>query len=279
MGGRAPPAGHARDNRACLAMDGKRLSALSRIPARRRRGRRIQRQVHGQPDGPARRLRRDDARTCEADLPQLLPPRQALAIFRLETGARHLEGNAMLDEGGPSAPVIDRAVADAALSGLQATPKTLPPKLFYDEEGCRLFYRITELPEYYLTRAEREPLSAAALHLGRLLESGTVLVEYGASSEEKALRLLAAQRDGRMLFSHYIPVDVAASALAVLRRRLAEVYPGLSVQPVIADFTASVALPEITQTRPCLGFFPGSTIGNLEPTEAEAFMGRVRSSL
>jgi dimethylhistidine N-methyltransferase len=185
----------------------------------------------------------------------------------------------MLDEGGPPAPVIDRAVAEAALAGLKASPKTLPPKLFYDEEGCRLFYRITELPEYYLTRAEGEPLAAAAAHLGSSLAPGTALVEYGASSEEKARRLLDVRNGERMLFSHYIPVDVAAPALAALQRRVAALYPDLAVQPVVADFTARVALPEVTSTRPCLAFFPGSTIGNLEPAQAEAFMRQVRASL
>src|SRR5690349_24181545 len=83
------------------------------------------------------------------------------------------------------------SVADAALSGLLQRQKTLPPKLFYDEEGCRLFARITELPEYYLTRTERALLADVAPQVAAIVRGPAVLVEYGASDEAKAEFLLS----------------------------------------------------------------------------------------
>jgi len=175
---------------------------------------------------------------------------------------------------------FDRSVADAALAGLQAPRKTLPAKLFYDEEGCRLFYKITELPEYYLTRAEQAPLAEASAHVAQCLPAGSALVEYGASSEDKALPLLDARnRNGDAIFSRYVPIDIAAPALDGMRSRLASTHPALSVMPVIADFTEPVALPQTLGGQPSLGFFPGSTIGNLEPNQAAAFLRRARAAL
>src|SRR5215211_871846 len=142
----------------------------------------------------------------------------------------------MPNDAGRIVPWVDRAVADAALAGLLAPRKTLPPKLFYDEEGCRLFYQITELPEYYLTRAEREPLEQAARYLTTFLPSGCALVEFGASSEAKAMRLLAQCTVDGPLFTHYVPIDVAEPALRVMRQRLAQAHPDLLVHPVVADF-------------------------------------------
>src|SRR4249920_2959617 len=106
------------------------------------------------------------------------------------------------------------SVADAALSGLLQPRKTLPAKLFYDEAGCRLFGRITELPEYYLTRTERALLAEVAPRLTAALPGPAVLIEYGASDEAKAEFLLGERdRDGAAVFRVYVPIDVAVSAL------------------------------------------------------------------
>ena len=165
-------------------------------------------------------------------------------------------------------------VASVALAGLLAPRKTLPPKLFYDEEGCRLFYRITEVPEYYLTRTERRLLEQVAPLAAASLPAGAVLVEYGASDEEKAGTLLRSRR-----FSAYVPIDVATPALQRMRARLAVAYPALMVLPVTADFLQPVALPPLPQGGQRLGFFPGSTIGNLEPADATLFLDRARRAL
>src|SRR5215470_1468976 len=106
-------------------------------------------------------------------------------------------------------------VADVALSGLLQPRKTLPAKLFYDDEGCRLFARITELPEYYPTRTERALLDHVAPLVAATVRAPAVLVEYGASDEAKAEFLLRTS-----VFSAYVPIDVAVPQLERMRARL-----------------------------------------------------------
>jgi L-histidine Nalpha-methyltransferase len=166
------------------------------------------------------------------------------------------------------------SVADAALSGLLQPRKTLPAKLFYDEAGCRLFNRITELPEYYLTRTERALLPDVAPRVAALVRGPAVLVEYGASDEAKAEYLL---REG--IFGAYVPIDVAVPQLKQMRARLRERRPDLTVCIVPADFMDVAALPSVVPSLPRLGFFPGSTIGNLDPPEAQRFLERARGAL
>ena len=173
------------------------------------------------------------------------------------------------------APAIDPHVAEAALSGLLAARKTLPPKLFYDDEGCRLFGEITRLPEYYPTRTELALLEGVGAEALAGLPAGSALVEYGGSDETKALRLLEPCKQ----LAAYVPVDVAASALMQVARRLQRRRPDLAVHPVVADFLEPFALPRSVRSRPLAGFFPGSTIGNLDPAHARQFLARVRTSL
>jgi dimethylhistidine N-methyltransferase len=166
------------------------------------------------------------------------------------------------------------SVADAALSGLLQPQKTLPAKLFYDQEGCRLFGRITELPEYYLTRTERALLEDVAPRVAAAISGPAVLVEYGASDEAKAEFLLRTS-----VFRAYVPIDVAAPQLEQMRARLARRRPDLLVCVVPADFMDVAALPTEVPPLPRLGFFPGSTIGNLDPPEARRFLERARDAL
>ena len=166
------------------------------------------------------------------------------------------------------------SVADAALSGLLQPRKTLPAKLFYDAEGCRLFARITELPEYYLTRTELALLEHVAPLVAAAVHGPAVLVEYGASDETKAEFLLRTS-----VFSAYVPIDVAAPQLELMRRRLRERRPELRVCVVPADFMDVAALPAEVPPLPRVGFFPGSTIGNLDPLEARRFLQRARDAL
>ncbi len=170
------------------------------------------------------------------------------------------------------------AVADAALEGLTASPKTLPPWLFYDDEGCRLFYEITRLPEYYLTRTETGLLSRLARALVPDSLSEAVLIEFGASTEDKARYLLDLPALGRTpVFRTYVPVDVARPALDAMQVRLRTSHPGLTVLPLAADFMRPLRLPDAAGPR--LGFFPGSTIGNLDPDAAVNFFRDIRTSL
>jgi dimethylhistidine N-methyltransferase len=171
------------------------------------------------------------------------------------------------------------SVASLALAGLRARPKTLPARLFYDDAGCRLFYRITELPEYYLTRTELALLAQVAAEVAAMLPAPALLVEYGASDETKAGFLLDQRRGGVPVFAAYVPIDVAAPALDALQGRLARARPELRVWPVAADFLAPIALPPGGGERARLGFFPGSTIGNLDPAQARLFLAGVRRAL
>ena len=167
-------------------------------------------------------------------------------------------------------------IAAEALAGLTATPKTLPPKLFYDPAGVELFEAITRLPEYYLTRTERALLKQVAPEIVALAPRGAALVEYGASDEAKAELLLNA-RTGH--FGAYVPIDVAGSALEAMADRMAASHPGLVVAPVQGDFMREPALPDAAAQRPCFGFFPGSTIGNLDPQAAQRFLASARRTL
>ncbi len=180
-----------------------------------------------------------------------------------------------------------------ALAGLTATPKSLPPKWFYDAQGSALFEKITELPEYYPTRAERAILRAAAPEIAALT-GATVLVELGSGSSEKTRLLLSALRDAGTLRG-YVPVDVSESALAAAGDALAAEYPGLEVHAVVADFENYLGVPSTgtagnstggngsgsnsTGDGPRLVAFLGSTIGNMVPAEREVFLRRVRATL
>jgi dimethylhistidine N-methyltransferase len=218
------------------------------------------------------------------------------------------------------APQDPRAdILDIALAGLTATPKTLPAMLFYDDEGCRLFYEITRLPEYYLTRTETALLASIgpalipdgfrakassdvngsgdangfrangsgdaggpghsngfgdASGVSNEAVTNAVLVEFGGSDETKA-RILLDRPDTP--FTTYVSIDVAAPALSAMQARLAASHPGLAVVPIVADFMQPLRLPHLGSQR--MGFFPGSTIGNLDPVAATRFLAAARHSL
>jgi L-histidine N-alpha-methyltransferase len=177
-------------------------------------------------------------------------------------------------------PAAGSSVADAAVSGLLRKQKSLPAKLFYDEEGCRLFGRITELPEYYLTRTERALLAIIAPCVTAALSGAAVLVEYGASDESKAEFLLSERdRTGASVFRGYVPIDVAVPALEQMRARLRQRRRDLLVFALPADFMDGVVLPAHIPALPRLGFFPGSTIGNLDPPDACRFLRQARQTL
>jgi dimethylhistidine N-methyltransferase len=186
----------------------------------------------------------------------------------------------MLNDAGIAAR-FDRDVAALALCGLSETPKTLPAKLFYDEEGSRLFRLITALPEYYLTRTEHGLLREIASDVARAVPPGSVLVEYGANDEAKAAYLLDVDDDasGMPVITAYAPIDVAGPSLVRLQARLRRSRPALAVVPIAADFTDPIALPSSLAGLTRLGFFPGSTIGNLDPLEAIRFLDRARATL
>ncbi|MFG3659027.1 L-histidine N(alpha)-methyltransferase [Streptomyces sp. NPDC047706] len=166
----------------------------------------------------------------------------------------------------------EAALRADVLRGLTSSPKTLPPKWFYDAQGSELFEQITELPEYYPTRAEREILIDRATEIAAASGART-LVELGSGSSEKTRHLL----DALTGLHTYVPVDVSESALTQAGQALVAERPGLDVHALIADFTVALELPDTPGPR--LVAFLGGTIGNLLPDERAAFLASIRSLL
>jgi len=164
---------------------------------------------------------------------------------------------------------------DEVLSGLRAAPKTLPPKLFYDERGAQLFDEICALDEYYLTRAELAIMEAHAGEMAELARAGCVLIEYGSGEGRKVRLLLDRLRERRLDPAAYVPIDISAEQLARVAAKLAAEYPGLAVVPLAADYTRAFTLPELpagAARARRIAYFPGSTIGNFHPSDAAAFL-------
>lgn len=170
---------------------------------------------------------------------------------------------------------FEAALRADALAGLTTTPKTLPPKWFYDERGSELFDKITLLDEYYPTRAEREILAASAAEIASAT-AATTLVELGSGTADKTRLLLDALADGGTL-TRYVPIDVSESALVTAGNRMLERYRGLRVQAVLSDFTEHLGLPDADGPR--LVAFLGGTIGNLLPAERSEFLASLRTGL
>ena len=172
----------------------------------------------------------------------------------------------------PGAPPMVTDFEREMLVALSTRPKCISPKYFYDAAGSRLFDRICDLPEYYPTRTEVGLLARHAREMTALFGPGADLVEFGAGSVTKVRLLLDAwEHPGR-----FIPVDISAEHLADASAQLCRDYPGLQVMPLAADFTRPLALPP--QTRR-IGFFPGSSIGNLGPIAAVRFLRQTLQSV
>ena len=173
--------------------------------------------------------------------------------------------------------VLVSPIAEEVLRGLCLRPRRLPPKLFYDAEGSRLFDLITETPEYYPTRTERAILTGAAGEMLRQAGKNLTLVELGAGSASKTQLLIQALLR-RQLRAEFYPVDVSSSALQGALATLNGHFPRLRVTPIVADYTHH--LPDLKSLAGRkLVLFLGSTIGNFEPEEAGAFLRNVRRSL
>ena len=169
-------------------------------------------------------------------------------------------------------PAVDPTLRADVLAGLALRQKTLPPKLFYDTVGAALFERICELDEYYLTRAELSILRAHANEIAARIGSGAALVEYGSGAGVKVRLLL----DAMHAPAAYVPLDISREQLVRVVAELSADYPHVPVLPVCADYTAPLTIPDLPRRARRVAFFPGSTIGNFHPTEAAAFLRRVR---
>ena len=159
--------------------------------------------------------------------------------------------------------------------GLSRDQKVLPSKFFYDARGAELFEQICRLPEYYLTRTEYSLLRDLVPDLARFVAPGTTLVEFGSGSSLKTRILL----DRLPQLSAYVPIDISGDSMNGAAASLRQEYPHLQVRPVVADFMKPVVLSQDLDRGALLGFFPGSTIGNLDEAEALDFLARARRTL
>ena len=173
-------------------------------------------------------------------------------------------------QGEPSRSAFRRDV----LAGLALPQKAIPARWFYDEAGSRLFEQITRLPEYYPTRAETEILAGCGQALAAAVGAGRAVIEFGSGSSAKTPHLLEA-----IAPAAYVPIDISAEFLRQSAQALAARFPGLPVLPVVADFTGPLQLPGEIDGLPGLGFFPGSTIGNLVPHQAVDLLRSLRAML
>jgi dimethylhistidine N-methyltransferase len=168
--------------------------------------------------------------------------------------------------------------AAEVVRGLSSRPKTLPCKLFYDEQGSQIFEEITKLPEYYLTRSESEILQNCSHEIVQSVGSPVSVIELGSGTATKTSTLLrsVARRQIRV---KYFPVDISPSALSEAKKRVRTEFPGALVQPVTADFGNGFRfLKEIGPGRK-LVLYLGSSIGNFDPEDAVAFLRKVRDQL
>jgi L-histidine Nalpha-methyltransferase len=161
---------------------------------------------------------------------------------------------------------------DEVVSGLSSSPRTLPCKFFYDERGADLFQKICELPEYYITRTETELLQRYAPEIAESIGPNAALIGFGTGAGIKT----------RLLLEHlqnpiaYIPVDISRQRLIDSAIELSHAMPALEILPVCADYLQELQFPKpLRKPDHVAVFFPGSTIGNLEPPVAADFLRRV----
>ena len=158
---------------------------------------------------------------------------------------------------------VDPAFRADVLAGFAMRPRAIPARWFYDFRGSELFERITDLPEYYPTRVERSILEANASAIAAAVGPGRAVVEFGSGSSAKTPLLLAAIEPAA-----YVPIDISGDFLRESAAALADRFPKLRIEPLEADFTRPITAPTAVDGLPRLGFFPGSTIGNMVPRTA-----------
>ncbi len=170
------------------------------------------------------------------------------------------------------AAAADALTADV-LEGLKKEPKQLSPVWFYDELGSFLFDNICELPEYYITRTELQIMHAHASEMAQHIGHDAALIEFGSGTSMKT-RLLLDRLEQPVA---YVPVDISRQHLFDAAGNLAKDYPDLHIVPVCADFTQNFELPQLIQAaQRRVVYFPGSTLGNFDRTQARALLVRMR---
>lgn len=168
----------------------------------------------------------------------------------------------------------DPAFRADVLAGLAAPIPAIPARWFYDHRGSELFEEITALDEYYPTRTERALLERHCPDVARIAGTGDAVVEFGSGSSAKTPILLRAVEP-----SAYVPIDISGDFLRESATALTRDFPDLNVLPVEADFMKPIALPAEVADATKLGFFPGSTIGNLIARTAVDLLRAMRETL
>jgi len=153
---------------------------------------------------------------------------------------------------------VDPAFRADVLAGLRMRPRAIPARWFYDREGSELFEKITELPEYYPTKVETGLLAQYSGDVAKIVGPGRAVVEFGSGSSTKTPHVLEAVQPAA-----YVPIDISGEFLRESAAALASDFPKLSILPVEADFMHPIVAPPEIASLPKLGFFPGSTIGNM----------------
>jgi dimethylhistidine N-methyltransferase len=173
--------------------------------------------------------------------------------------------------------VRQESFAEAAIAGLSERPKSIPCRFLYDERGAALFEKICTLPEYYVTRTEQRILEREAGAIASCIGPGAELIEFGSGASVKVRTLLRALESPRA----YLPIDISREQLRRVAQGMVEEFPELEVVAVCADYSDPFGLPLLPRAAdgPRVGFFPGSTIGNLTPAEAAEFLSGCRSYL
>lgn len=171
------------------------------------------------------------------------------------------------------------AFRQAMQAGLRAHPRQISPKYFYDVRGSKLFDDICSLPEYYPMRTETAILKRHAQDIVAMMGDHLDLIEFGAGSMHK-VRLLLDQFSTQSCLCNYVPIDISGEHLHAAAHQLSQDFPSLTVSPMVADYTSLAHLPDASAgaTRRA-GFFPGSTIGNMNHGEALAFLTQMASML
>lgn len=169
---------------------------------------------------------------------------------------------------------VDTAFREDVLSGLSQEQKAVPARWLYDDAGSQLFEDITKLPEYYPTRSETQILNEQATSFADMITPRCAVVEFGSGSSVKTPLLLSAIDPAA-----YVPLDISGDFLRASAEELAGKFPGLPIYPVEADFMRQVALPDAVANLPKLGFFPGSTIGNMVARTAVDLLRSMRETL
>ncbi|MGF1739904.1 L-histidine N(alpha)-methyltransferase [Vibrio profundum] len=185
--------------------------------------------------------------------------------------------NAKQDVKNVSFVSLEQAISDDKndiLSGFMEEQKTINAKYFYDHRGSVLFEKITELPEYYLTRTEKLIMKKHADEMAEVCGDGCVLIEPGSGSSEKV----------RILLDHlqpqsYVPIDVSGDFLEMSAKKLGSEYPWINIDAICADFSQSLIYSDNIPVGRRVFFYPGSTIGNMNPQDAVAFLKLLNDSI